>query len=428
MATTIGNRKFYGWNNAALLFLIQFAGSGFVYFAYSAVFPAMIEAMDWNRGSASIAHSVSFVMLGLFYPLTAWMIGKWGVRMTLSTGLVIMLTGLLATIFLVSQVWHWIIVWGLVMGLSFSLTGPICGQTMVIHWFNIRRALVLGIFVTGGAVGGVVAQPVLATTMERFGSWQSGWATSSGVVLIALILAQFLINRPDDIGQHPDNIHPADPEASSSESTNRPRTYRSKHNWTLKQIFRSHSVYLMMLISASYLGIGVFIITHGALHLGDIGISKLQTVLLMGMFFLGSVVGRIPAGALGDRIELRWLVTGIMVVFFVSFTVFSLVNSYAILAVSGCIAGVCYGAKFALAPAMMSNYFGAESFSKINSSFAPLLLPFVAVVPTGSGYIYEELGSYEVAFFIGSIMLALSTIAAILLKPPVLKETVPQPA
>lgn len=419
MANINSARKFYGWNNAALLFLIQFGASGFVYFAYSAIFPEMVESMHWNRGSASIAHSLGFLMLGLFYPLTAFLIGRWGVRMTLTAGLLIMLTGLLMVIFWVTEIWQWIMVWGLVIGISFSLTGPICGQTLVIHWFNIRRATVLGIFVTGSAVGGFLAQPVLAGLIDLYGNWQSGWMLSAVVVVVAIILTQFLINRPADIGQFPDNVDPNLLAQRDTQDRATPRTYRSRHNWTLGEVFTSPTIYYMMIIAVTYLGIGTFIITHGALHLQDIGISKLETASLMGIFILGSGVGRIPAGILGDRVELRWLVAGIMGIFWISFTLFSLTEDFVLLAITGFIAGTCYGGKFAVAPAMMSNYFGEESFAKINSTFAPLLLPFVALAPAGAGYIFEAQGSYDMVFLIGSILLGASFIAAILAKPPV---------
>lgn len=419
MVTSTGTRKFYGWNNAALLFLIQFGASGFVYFAYSAIFPAMVEAMDWNRGSASIAHSLGFLMLGLFYPLTAFLIGRWGVRKTLTVGLLVMLAGLLMVIFLVTEIWQWIVVWGLIIGISFSLTGPICGQTLVIHWFNIRRATVLGIFVTGSAVGGFFAQPALTGIMEYFGSWQSGWMVSAAVIVLAIILTQFLINRPADIGQFPDNVDPNLAAATHDSNSSRPKTYRSEHNWALGEVFTSPTIYYMMIIAITYLGIGTFIITHGALHLQDIGISKLETASLMGIFILGSGAGRIPAGILGDRIELRWLVATIMGVFWISFTLFSLTEDFLLLAITGFIAGTCYGGKFAVAPAMMSNYFGEESFAKINSTFAPILLPFVAIAPAGAGYIFEAQGSYDLAFLIGSVLLGISFLAAMLAKPPV---------
>ena len=410
--------KFYGWNNAALVFFIQFAASGFVYFAYAVIFPEMVEAMNWNRGSASIAHSLGFFMLGVCYPVTAWLIGKKGVRFTFTAGLMLMLAGLLMLIFLVTEVWQWTIVWGIIIGISFGLTGPICGHTIMIHWFNVRRATVLGIIVTGSAVGGFIAQPLLAKIMEYYGSWQSGWMTSFIVLIGALILTQFLINQPEDVGQYPDGIDPDDTNAAGNQVP-KPRTYRSAENWSIGEVFRTPAIFLMMIIALTYLAIGTFLITHGALHLSDIGISKLETASLMGIFILGSGMGRIPAGILGDRIELRWLVAAIMGVMLLSFLLFGFAKSFPVLAISGFVTGTCYGGKFALAPAMISNYFGEKSFAKINAIYAPLLIPFVAVVPAGAGYIFEIYDSYDPVFLIGTILLALSTLAAVLLKPPV---------
>lgn len=415
-------RKFYGWHNTALLFFIYFAASGFVYFAYAAVFPAMVESMGWNRGSASFAHSLSLIMLGLCYPITAWMIGKYGVRNTLAAGLLLMSIGLLLIVLLVTEVWQWTIAWGVVVGLSLALTGPICGQTLVISWFNVRRATVLGIIVTGSAVGGFVAQPVLAAVMEEFGTWQSGWVASLALVVMAIGLSRFLINSPDDVDQHPDNIDPARPRALDDQTIVKPRTYRSTHHWTLGQVFRTRIVYLMIVINITYLAIGTFLLTHGALHLSDIGISGLETGSLMGIFILGSGSGRIPAGWIGDRIELRWIITGIMAVMLCGFYLFGATTGFVWLALAGFGIGVCYGGLFTLIPALTSNFFGEKSFAKINSVFAPLLLPFVATVPAGAGYIFEATGNYDLAFLIGTVLLGASLVAAILLKPPVYVE------
>lgn len=416
------DRKFYGWHNTALLFFIYFAASGFVYFAYAAIFPAMVESMGWNRGSASVAHSLSFIMLGLCYPLTAWMIGKWGVRNTLTAGLLLMLTGLLLIIFLVTEIWQWTIAWGFVIGLSLALTGPICGHTLAISWFNVRRATVLGIVVTGSAAGGFVAQPVLASVMEIFGTWQSGWVTSVAVIVIALGLARFLINQPDDIGQYPDNIDPARVQSPTDKTPVRPRTYRSAHHWTLRQVFSSQTVYLMMIINITYLGTGTFLLTHGALYLSDIGISALQIGSLMGIFILGSGSGRIPAGWVGDRFELRWVMAFIMAAMLCSFFLFGATVNFIGLAIAGFTFGACYGGMFTLTPALTSNFFGEKSFAKINSVFAPMLLPFVATVPAGAGYIFEATGNYDLVFLIGTVLLGASLVAAILLKPPVYVE------
>ncbi len=410
--------KFYGWNNAALLFFIQFAASGFVYFAYAAIFPAMVEDMNWNRGDASLAHSLSFLVLGLSYPLTAWMIGKRGVRFTLTTGLVLMLASLLMTVFFVTQIWHWTLIWGLFMGMANALAGPLCGQTVVINWFSAKRATVLGIILTGNALGGFFAQPILIRVMEIFGSWQSGWLVSAAAVVGALLLTQFIVNRPGDIGQHPDNFDPLATRADTHKPAPKPRTYRSDRNWTVREVFRTRAVYFIMTISVTYLGIGTFLLTHGSLYLSDIGISKIQTASIVSVFIIGSGLGRIPAGWLGDRFELRWLMAAMMAAMLASFIMLWILTSLVGLGFAAFLLGLCYGGFFALSPALTSNFFGQESFAKINSVFAPLLLPFVAMAPAGAGYIFDIFGSYDLAFLIGAILLGASLIAAICLTPP----------
>ncbi len=411
-------RKFYGWNNAALLFFIQFAASGFVYFAYAAIFPAMVEDMDWNRGDASIAHSLSFLVLGLSYPLTAWMIGKRGVRFTLTVGLILMLISLLMTVFFVTEIWHWTLIWGFVMGAANALAGPLCGQTVVINWFNAKRATVLGIILTGNALGGFFAQPILIRVMETFGTWQSGWLVSAAAVVGALLLTQFIVNRPKDIEQHPDNFDPLAARADTQKPAPKPRTYRSEKNWTVREVFHTRAVYFIMIINVTYLSIGTFLLTHGSLYLSDIGISKIQTASIVSIFIIGSGLGRMPAGWLGDRFELRWLMAAMMAAMLLAFIMLWTMASLMGLGFAAFLLGLCYGGFFALSPALTSNFFGQESFAKINSVFAPLLLPFVATAPAGAGYIFDIYGSYDLAFLIGSILLGLSLISAICLTPP----------
>jgi MFS family permease len=254
--------------------------------------------------------------------------------------------------------------------------------------------------------------------MEGSGTWQSGWYVSLIAVVIAILLAQFIINRPADIGQHSDNIDPGAISADAAKATARPRTYRSEHSWTIPQVFRTRAVYLIITINISYLAIGTFLLTHGSLYISDSGMSKIQTASVVSIFIMGSGLGRMPAGWLGDRFELRWLMAAMMGTMLFGFVLLWAGSSFIGLGIAAFILGLCYGGFFALSPALTSNFFGPESFAKINSVFAPVLLPVVAMAPAGAGYIFEINGSYDIAFLIGSTLLSLSLISAICLKPP----------
>ena len=422
MATTAQSgqapRRFYGWSNVSLFFFIQFAASGFVYFAYSVVFPAMVETMDWNRGTAALAQSIALVMLGLAYPLTGYLLSRYGVRQTVTIGLLVMLSGLLLLVSAVSEVWHWILIWGGVMGLSFALTGPICSQTAMISWFNIKRSTTIGIVMTGGALGGALAQPVLASMMDRFDSWRAAWLIAAAMVVIALIATRFVINRPGDIGQFPDNVDPGMAAQEALAAGLRPRTHRTSHDWTIKQVVRTPMLYLLMLITVAYLGTFFFLLNHGILHLTDSGLSGLEAASIIGLAILGSGLARIPAGWLGDQFELRWTVFGFVALMAIGLAGFWLGQGVVLLSAMGMLFGAGYGGMLVLGPVVTGNYYGERAFPIINSVIAPVMLPFAAAAPAGGGYIFEATGSYDLAFAIAIGLLSTAMVAAFLMKPP----------
>ncbi|WP_417595414.1 MFS transporter [Parasphingorhabdus sp.] len=411
-------RKFYGWHNVGLLLFVQFAASGFVYFAYSVVFPVMVETMDWNRGTASLAQSIALMILGLAYPLTGYLLSRYGVRQTITIGLIVMLSGLLLLVSVVSEIWQWILIWGGVMGLSFALTGPICSQTAMISWFNIKRSTTIGIVMTGGALGGALAQPVLASMMDHFDSWRAAWLIAAAMVAIALIATQFVINRPDDIGQFPDNVDPGRAARDPLAGNLRPKTHRTGHDWTMKQIIRTPALYLVMLITLGYLGTFFFLLNHGILHLTDSGLSSLEAASILGLAILGSGLARIPAGWLGDQFELRWTVFGFISLMAFGLTGFWLGHSVLLLSVMGMLFGAGYGGMLVLGPVVTGNYYGERAFPIINSVLAPIMLPFAAAAPAGAGYIFEASGSYDVAFAIAIALLVAGLVAAFFMKPP----------
>ncbi|PIX65828.1 MAG: hypothetical protein COZ43_08725 [Sphingomonadales bacterium CG_4_10_14_3_um_filter_58_15] len=411
-------RKFYGWTNVGLFFFIQFAASGFVYFAYSVVFPVMVETMAWNRGTASLAQSIALMMLGLAYPLTGYLLSRYGVRKTVTIGLLVMLSGLLLLIFTVSEIWQWILIWGGVMGLSFALTGPICSQTAMINWFSIKRSTTIGIVMTGSAVGGALAQPILTAMMDRFDSWRLAWLIAAAMVTVALIAAQFIINRPQDIGQFPDDVNPGLAAQDPLARNMRPKTHRTGHDWTMKQVIRTPTLYLLMLVTLGYLGTFFFLLNHGVLHLTDNGLSGLQAASIMGVAILGSGFARIPAGWLGDQFELRWTLFGSIALMAIGLSGFWLGHGVILLSAMGMLFGAGYGSLLVLGPVVVGNYYGERAFPIINSVLAPVMLPFAAAAPAGAGYIFEATGSYDIAFAGAISLLVAGLIAAFFMKPP----------
>jgi sugar phosphate permease len=131
---------FFGWKNVLLLFTIYGAVYGFVFYGFTVVFPEMIRAEGWSRGDAAMAHTLRAFSLGALAPLVAIAVGKLGAKRTMIAGLSfgVIVLGILGTA--TSQLWHWIVLWGILMPISFSFGGAIPIQTTLTYWFNVRRS------------------------------------------------------------------------------------------------------------------------------------------------------------------------------------------------------------------------------------------------------------------------------------------------
>jgi MFS family permease len=413
-----GRKGFYGWKNAALLFGIYLSALGLVFYGFSVIFPTMIKTMEWNRGTASIAHTISVLLMGLIAPLVAASINKLGARRTISLGLSLLLVGLLLLGTVMTQIWHWIIIWGLVIGVGFAFCGVLPIQTTVMHWFNLKRATVIGLVMTGAAAGGFVAQPYYTWLMGAAGSWRFGWLNGAVFVFIALVCSFFLVNKPAEIGQYPDGLSPDEAEAARNQTGGGARTYRTPKTWGVKQAFGTPIIYFITIVIIGHL-MPLFLVTsHGVLHFTDMGFSEMQAASILSLTILGSGVARFPAGWLGDRIEPRWILTVTMGIMLAAYLGIWKSTNLNMAMVSGAIFGFCYGSQLIMFPTIIGNYYGPEVFPDINGIIAPFLILFGAAVPVGAGYVFEKSGSYDAAFVVMIVMLVVSLFFSLLLTPP----------
>ncbi len=307
--TAQGSEKFYGWKNAIILFLLYFCLLGFVYYGFSVIFPQMVKAMGWSRGQAALPHSLRAVMVGLLTPLASVAINKIGSKRTFLIGLATSLVALVLLGTVTTKFWHWAVLWGLVMPLGFALAGQVNVQTTTLYWFNKRRATAMGFVMSGAAVAGFLASPALTWLMKQTGSWQSGWIACAGVILVSIIVLHWLINKPSDIDQFADGVHPDEASGSSGRSQESGKTYRTTEEWELKEAMRTRIVWLdVVLLTSLYMSLYLLLV-HGVFHLTDLGYTRMNAASGISAILIGGVMSRLPMGVVGDRVEPRWILT-----------------------------------------------------------------------------------------------------------------------
>ena len=411
-------QKFYGWRNVVLCFLVYFLVYGIVFYGFSVVFPAMVKAMGWKRGDASIAQTVRTLLIGFGSPVAGYMIGRWSVRTTLFAGGVLIVVGLVLISTVMTSVWQWTILWGVVVGFGLSLCGLVSLQSNMTYWFNKYRGTAIGIVMSGAAVGGFVSQPLFVWIVKEYGQWQIGWLLAAGISVVGMLSIFLLKNKPADYGQYQDNIRPEDAGKLKSAGKQGNRTYRTDVSWTLAEAIRSPQLWCMTVCTCMAASNLYMLVTHGVFHWTGEGLTTMQAAYVLSFYVLGSACGRFSAGWLADMIEGRWLLTAEFVL--IAFTTFTFwqVTNMTMLVIAAFIFGLCYGTGLVVVPTLVGNYYGATNFPKINSFMYPFQYGISAIVPVFAGYTYDYTKSYDIAWITLLVLGLVAIVCAFRATPP----------
>jgi len=224
MGAETQGRGFYGWWLLFFLWIVYTIPIGFVFYAPPVLYPFMIEATGWSRGEIMVGYGAMGLSMGLAAPLTAWMIGRLGARLTLFIGgIIVAIAAFLMG--LVGHIYPVYVILSVFVGLGAMSASIIPVQTVIVFWFSIRRALALGLVLGGGAIGGFFApQVVNAAVLAVGGDWRVGWFIVAIASVIAAVVAIVAVrNRPADMGQHPDGLSPDESKVAAAGTSRTPR-------------------------------------------------------------------------------------------------------------------------------------------------------------------------------------------------------------
>jgi MFS family permease len=131
----------------------------------------------------------------------------------------------------------------------------------------------------------------------------------------------------------------------------------------------------------------------------DHGATEVAAATLVGLIGGASVVGRMGLGALADRIgvvrlyQLCYLVVGL------SFVLWLIANSYAVLVVFALVLGVGYGGYVALSPAVLAHFYGTQRLGSVLGALYTSSGVGVLMGPPVAGFIIGHRGyRWAIAF------------------------------
>jgi len=426
METSVKSRGFYGWWLLFFLWVAYTIPVGFAFYSIPVLFPFIIDETGWSRGEVTVGFTAVLLTMGLTAPFTAWMLRRFGGRITMFLGGII---AALAT-FLMGLIGHIYAAYvgiAVVLGLGVSFASVLPAQTVVISWFNQRRAMALGLVLGGGGVGGFLAPRFInSVVLGAGGDWRIGWFIIAAASIVGALVAILAVrNRPEDMGQHPDGLDPHAAQAATRGSDRKTRTYRTTASWTVSDALKTPALWLLLLAMATSFFTWQIVVTQGPMHLADRGFDAVTAAFLYSLAIGLSIVGRFAIAGLGDIVEPRYLfavgvlciLLGGVLFWFVSPDAMWIAYLYPLLA------GFGFGAAYVCIPTIAGNYWGPAAFAGISGLGAPISMVAQALAGPAAGFLYDLQGTYLTVLIISWVGAAVGFVAMLLCRPPKPVET-----
>jgi sugar phosphate permease len=295
----------YGWVIIAVTFVTALTTAGAVGVPGALILP-LTKEFGWNTAQISTALAIRLILFGLMAPFAAALIERYGVRRVVLTAICMIVGGLSLALFM-TQAWHLIVLWGIVVGIGTGMTAMVLSAIVSTRWFSQRRGLVLGMLTASSATGQLVFLPLAAWLVDHLG-WRYALAPSViGLLIAGVLVTLFMCDRPSDVGLLPYGETPAPrQETAVAPAATAPAFGRAFS--ILRDVSTSRTFWILF---ATFFICGLstngLVQTHFISLCADYGmpaVAAASTLAMMGIF---DFFGTIASGWLSDRFDNRAL-------------------------------------------------------------------------------------------------------------------------
>lgn len=296
-------RLHYAYIMAALAFVLLIAAAG-IRSSPTMLIEPLEREFHWSPATISAAIAINLGLFGFMGPFAAGIFERFGLRRTIASALVLLAIAA-ATSSLMTQVWQFFVLWGLMVGLGAGSIGLVAGATIANRWFETNRGTVMGILTASNATGQLVFLPLFGLLVAGPG-WRAQVLFIAAVcALLAPLTLLLLRDHPADLNLP---MHGATEITIPKRSTVNPivnalgalrEGMRSRDFWLLSGSF--------FICGASTNGL---IGTHLVPACGDHGIPEIRAAGLLAAMGVFDLIGTTASGWLSDRYSSRWLLFG----------------------------------------------------------------------------------------------------------------------
>lgn len=290
-------RFFYGYVILALCFANMVVMRG-VNGAFGVYYIALLEEFSWSRSDGASVASANFVVYAVAAPLVGLAFDRFGPRVLMPLGAVLVGAGLMASS-LANSLLGLYVSYGIITALGQGALSFVGHNALISFWFVRRRATAIGIASMGQGVGALVMVPLTQLLIDQLG-WRWTYVVTGSLLVLVLAPANALFQRrtPQEVGQYPDG----DRSAAAANPGRHPARHGGEHDWTLGEAARSFPFWCIT-IGHLALGTALFLInTHLIAHFVAVGYEKLAASFYFGLIGFLRIGATILWGSISDRL------------------------------------------------------------------------------------------------------------------------------
>jgi MFS family permease len=394
---------FYGYLVVgASLFMMSILWA--VYYAFGVFFKPMLNEFGWTRAMTSGAFSLAALMTGLLTIVMGGFTDRFGPRIVMTfCGLFLGLGFILMS--QISTISHLYLFYGILVGIGMSGSFVPLIST-VARWFVKRRGLMTGIVAAGTGMGIFIGPPVAARLIPIYG-WRTSYVILGSIVLIFVVLfAQFIKRDPGQVGQIPYGQNQIDPKGLNSRL----------EGLSLKEVLYSRRFWLFFLLCFCY-GYCVFaIMVHIVPHAIELKISALRAASIIATIGGLSICGKVLLGRMSDIIGNKYILMFGFILTSIALVALIPASKAWMLFLSGGIFGFGFGGLAVSHSPLVAEMFGLKSHGLIFGVSGISVMIGAALGPFLTGYIFDMMNSYQMAFLLCAAVSFAGIILGIFLK------------
>ncbi len=389
---------YYGWNIVAAATFLTLLTVG-MRMGIGPFFIPMTEDLGFSRSLLAGIVAIGMLFYGLGMPLAGYLVGRYGTRFVLLTGVAVVVLSILWSV-QARTPWSFLFSYGILLSLGLAFTSPVALTPVIARWFTRQRGMALFFLATGSMAGIAIMTPVFTFAIEAT-NWQTtliGFAVAFALLTVPVAIWVMRENAPEGTDRLSDPNQPkvTNPLPQTLGTMPFTEALKTRPFWQIcLGLFACG-------FSMNLLG------THGMPMLMDHGYDSATSAFGIGLIGLVAIFSTIVLGRISDLLPKRNILAVIYLARGLGFFALLVVGTHLELYIAASIGGIVWAGSIAMSSAILADVYGVRLVG-ILYGWAYLGHQLGATLSSWlGGWGYETFGTHWIAFGMSGALLILA--------------------